>query len=131
MRFVTLLAPETLAERSANTVDAVAVAERLEDPLVRFFAYHWRSYACIEAGDIAGARSWAARERELADRFRQPTTLWLARADEANLAIVAGELETAAALAAAALETGRRSEPDALCLASRPSRPRSRSSWDG
>lgn len=122
MRFVTLLAPETLAERSANTVDAVAVAERLEDPLARFFAYHWRSYACIEAGDIAGARSWAARERELADRFRQPTTLWLAGADEANLAIVAGELDTAAALAAATLETGRRSEPDAfVCFAAQQS----------
>ncbi len=118
MRFVTLLAPETLPERSANTVDAVAVAERLDDPVDRFFAYHWRSYACIEEGDIAGARSWAARERELADRFRQPTTLWLADADEANLAIVAGELEAAAELAAAALETGRQSEPDALaCFA--------------
>ena len=118
MRFVTLLAPETHPERSANTVEAVAVAERLDDPVDRFFAYHWRSYACIEEGDIAGARSWAARERELADRFRQPTTLWLADADEANLAIVAGELEAAAELAAAALETGRQSEPDALaCFA--------------
>ncbi len=118
LRFVTLLAPETLPERSANTADAVAVAERLDDPVDRFFAYHWRSYASLEAGDIVAARSWISRERELADSFRQPTTLWLAGADEANLAIVAGELETAAALAAAALETGRQSEPDAVtCFA--------------
>jgi DNA-binding SARP family transcriptional activator len=114
MRFVTLLAPETHDERIANSVEGVTVAQRLSDPLAQFFAFHWRAYTCIEAGDIAGARSWAAREREIADRFRQPTTLWLACADEANLAIVAGELETATALAGAALEIGRHSEPDAL-----------------
>ena len=62
LRFVTLLAPETLTERRANTVEAVAVAERLSDPLARFYAYHWRAYACIEAGDIARrrARGWPA-----------------------------------------------------------------------
>jgi DNA-binding SARP family transcriptional activator len=114
MRFVTLLAPETLAERRANAAEAVAVAERLSDPLVRFYAYHWRAYACIEAGDILAARSWTAREQDIADRFRQPTTLWLRRADEANLAIIAGKLDLAQELATAALEIGRHTEPDAL-----------------
>ena len=118
MRFVTLLAPETLAERQANTIEALHIAERLRDPLLQFFAYHWRAYTCIEAGDILGARSWAAREQEIADRFRQPTTLWLRRADEANLAIIAGELDDADALSKAALELGQNSEPDALtCFA--------------
>jgi tetratricopeptide (TPR) repeat protein len=118
MRFVTLLAPETLAEREANTIEAVAVVEDLGDPLLQFFAYHWRAYACLEAGDLPGARSWVAREQSVADRFRQPTTLWLQRADEANLAIVAGKLDLAAQLSAAALEIGQRSEPDAMaCFA--------------
>jgi DNA-binding SARP family transcriptional activator len=114
MRFVTLLAPETLAARQANTVEAVAVADGLSDPQLRFFAYHWRAYACIEAGDIVGARSWAAREQDIADRFRQPTMLWLRLADEANLAIVAGKLDLAGELSTAALEIGQRSEPDAV-----------------
>jgi tetratricopeptide (TPR) repeat protein len=114
MRFVTLLAPHTYSERRANTVEAVAAAERLSDPLARFFAYHWRGYASVEGGDIVAARSWLAREREIADKFHQPTTVWLARADEANLAIVAGELDVADRLAEAALEIGRQSEPDAL-----------------
>jgi DNA-binding SARP family transcriptional activator len=114
LRFVTLLAPDTLAERRANTVEAVPVAEALSDPLARFYAYHWRAYACIEAGEITDARAWAAREREIADRYRQPTMLWLSCADEANLAIIAGELETAEHLAGTALEVGRQSEPDAL-----------------
>jgi tetratricopeptide (TPR) repeat protein len=118
LRFVTLLAPETLSERQANTVEAVTVAERLSDPLIRFYAYHWRAYACIEAGDILAARSWADRERDIAERFRQPTTLWLRRADEANLAIIAGDLDLAGELATAALEIGQHSEPDAFaCFA--------------
>jgi hypothetical protein len=114
LRFVTLLAPETHSERRANTIEAVAAAENLSDPIARFYAYHWRGYACIEAGEVAGARSWIAREREIAERFRQPTSLWLAFAQEANLAIVAGELELASQLADRALEIGRQSEPDAL-----------------
>ncbi len=91
MRFVTLLAPDTYGERSANAVEALAAADQLTDPLARFFAYHWAGYACVEAGDIERARSWMAREREIAEQFRQPITLWLTLADEANLAIVAGD----------------------------------------
>jgi tetratricopeptide (TPR) repeat protein len=114
MRFVTLLAPDTLEERRSNTVEAVEAAERLSDPLIRFYAYHWRTYACIEAGDVLGAHSWATRERDIADRFRHPTTVWLRRADEANFAIIAGRLDQAAQLATAALEIGQQSEPDAI-----------------
>jgi DNA-binding SARP family transcriptional activator len=118
MRFVTLLAPGTLSERQSNCVEAVSAAQRLSDPLIRFYAYHWRTYACIEAGDILSARSWAQREQDIADRFRLPTTLWLRRADEANLAIIAGDLDLADALATDALEIGRSSEPDAtVCFA--------------
>ena len=118
LRFVTLLAPGTLAERQANAAEAVAAAERLNNPLVRFYAYHWRTYVCIEAGEILAARSWGERERDIAERFREPTSLWLQRADEANLAIIAGDLDVADQLSGAALEIGRRSEPDALaCFA--------------
>jgi hypothetical protein len=82
--------------------------------LIRFYAYHWRTYACIETGEILAARSWAEREQDIAERFRLPTTLWLRRADEANLAIIAGDLDLADALASDALEIGRSSEPDAM-----------------
>ena len=90
MRFVTLLAPDTLEERRRNSMEAVSLSEDLDDPLASFYAYHWRGYVGMEAGDISDARSWLALERVIAERFQQPTTLWLARADEANLAIVAG-----------------------------------------
>ncbi len=118
MRFVTLLAPHTHEERLSNTLEAVGAAERVRNPIARFYAYHWRAYVCIEAGDLVEAHAWLAREGEIAERFRQPTALWLARSDEANAAIVAGDLETADRLAADALEIGRHGEPDALaCFA--------------
>ena len=113
MRFVTLLAPDTLEERRRNSMEAVSVSEDLDDPLASFYAYHWRGYVGMEGGDISDARSWLALERVIAERFQQPTTLWLARADEANLAIVAGRLEDAGRLAASAFEIGQQSEPDA------------------
>jgi hypothetical protein len=118
LRFVTLLAPGTLSERQANAAEGVIAAERLNNPLVRFYAYHWRTYACIEAGEILAARSWIEREQDVADRFREPTSMWLRRADEANLAIIAGDLDVADHLARTALETGSKSEPDAVvCFA--------------
>jgi tetratricopeptide (TPR) repeat protein len=114
MRFVTLLAPHSHGERCAETVEAVAAAQRLSDPIAQFFAYHWRGYALIEDGDIAAARVWMQRERDIAERFRLPTALWLAGAGEANLAIIAGKLDVAARLAEGAFDLGRHSEPDAL-----------------
>ena len=114
MRFVTLLAPDTQVERRQTTLEAVSVSEHLTDPLAQFYVHHWRGYTGIEDGDIVAAQSWFEREREIADRFRQPTMLWLSRADEANMAIVAGDLANAERLAGEALEVGRRSEPDAF-----------------
>jgi DNA-binding SARP family transcriptional activator len=113
MRFVTLLAPDTLEERRRNSIEAVSVSEDFDDPLASFYAYHWRGYVGMEAGDLGDARSWLALESVIAERFRRPTTLWLARADEANLAIVAGRLEDARRLAASAFEIGQQGEPDA------------------
>ena len=114
MRFVTVLAPDTLRGTQRECCRGGRRRRAAHDPLARFFAYHWAGYACVEAGDIGRARSWMAREREIAEQFRQPTALWLTLADEANLAIIAGQLDLADRLTAAALQTGVDSEPDAL-----------------
>jgi hypothetical protein len=114
LRFLTLWAPETHAERLANTAEAVGLAARNGDPLSSFYAYHWRFAICVEDGDIAEARRFADRERELADHLRLPTALWLTACDEANLAMVAGRIDEADSLAAVAFQTGQASEPDAL-----------------
>ena len=114
MRFVTLLAPRHIrgAERECcrgarrrRAVSGPAGAV-LRLPLGRVRLRRGRRHA--------RARSWMAREREIAERFRQPTAFWLTLADEANLAIIAGKLDLADQLTAAALQIGRQSEPDAL-----------------
>ena len=114
LRFLTLWAPETHAERLKNTVDAVELAKRSGDPLSEFYAFHWRVAICIEDADLAEARRFAARELEVADRLRLPTALWLAACDEANLAMIDGRLADADGLALVAFQTGQESEPDAL-----------------
>lgn len=114
MRYVTLLTPSMLAERLANTEEAIAVARQLGDPIAAFYAFHWRVGACMEAGDFAGARSWMEQEREVAQRLRQPTTLWLAHSDTANVALIEGRLEEADRLIQETFEIGQGTEPDAL-----------------
>lgn len=117
MRYVTLLAPRTLAERTANADEALAVAPLVGDPIAEFFAFHWRAGAAMEAGEFAEAAEWMAKEREVARRLRQPTTLWLGLADLTNLAIVEGRLDDADRLAQETFQAGERTEPDALpCL---------------
>jgi hypothetical protein len=55
------------------------------------------------------------RETELAGRLGEPTARWLARYDEANLAILRGRLSEAERLAAEALDSGvESSQPDAF-----------------
>jgi hypothetical protein len=114
LRFLTVWAPETHTERLFNTADAVQLAVAAGDPMAEFYAYHWRVAVCIEDADIAQAREFAIRERQVADRFRLPTALWLAACDEANLAMIDGRLEEADALALVAFQAGQESEPDAL-----------------
>lgn len=114
MRYVTLLAPAKHAERQANTLEAIPVAGVVGDPLAEFYAYHWRVGVCLEGGDFAEARTWMAREQEVARRLRQPTTLWLTHADEANVALIEGRLEDAARLIQETFDIGQKTEPDAL-----------------
>ena len=114
LRFVTIWTPEMLAERLANTKEALAACDQLDDPLASFHACHWRGVACLEAAEVNEARRWVKRERELADRIRQPTSLWLTAGAEANLAIVDGRLPDAERIAAHAFEIGQRGEPDAF-----------------
>jgi len=113
LRFLTIWAPETHAERLANSGEAITVCERVGNPVGLFHAYHWRFAASIEAADPSEARRCMAQERELANMLRQPTLLWLAACHEADLAMVAGDLDEADRLALEAFHIGQASEPDA------------------
>ena len=49
------LQPESLAQRLVETDEAVALADRLDDPVARIQARFNRVHACMEAGDLAEA----------------------------------------------------------------------------
>lgn len=118
LRFLTIWAPETHAERLANTAESVVACRRSGDPIALFHAFHWRVAASIEAADLTEARRCMALERTVADSLRQPTVLWLAACHDADLALIEGRLDEAERLALAALELGQASEPDAMaCFA--------------
>jgi hypothetical protein len=114
LRFLATWMPDTHAARMAETAAALKLCEGIGDPLEQFHAHHWRGAACIEAGELAEARSCLELERRLAERLRQPTAMWLAAGDRANLALIEGRLDDAERGAASAFEIGLATEPDAL-----------------
>jgi DNA-binding SARP family transcriptional activator len=118
LRFLTIWAPETHAERLANSGESIVACEQSRDQVALFHAYHWRTAAAIEAADPSEAQRCMAAERELADSVRQPTLLWLATCHDSDLALIEGRLDDAERLAGEALAIGQASEPDALaCFA--------------
>ena len=114
-RFFAIWTPDTLSIRLAESEENVLVCERLGDPLAQSQALHWRANACIEAADMVGARKCMRRVKELSNRLREPTVMWLSAYNDANLALALGKLDEAAELTLKALELGQRSgQPDAL-----------------
>jgi tetratricopeptide (TPR) repeat protein len=95
----------------------VRLADGLDDPLAQFHALHWRGVALVQSGEIDELRRVVRRQRELAGRLGEPSARWLARYDEATVALIAGHLADAERLASEALEIATDSgQPDALSL---------------
>jgi DNA-binding SARP family transcriptional activator/tetratricopeptide (TPR) repeat protein len=116
-RFFAIWAPDTLETRLAESAENVELCERLGDPVLQAQALHWRANACLEVGDLPGARRCVERTLEISDRTREPTIMWQSTYNRANLALALGDLEQAEPLAMEALELGQRSgQPDALAV---------------
>jgi AAA ATPase domain len=114
-RSMPIWAPETLDERLACSEESVRLADGLADRLAQFHALHWHGVALVQAGQMDKLQRVVKREAELAARLGEPSARWLARFDEAALAIVGGRLADAEDLAAEALEIATDSgQPDAL-----------------
>jgi tetratricopeptide (TPR) repeat protein len=113
IRFVPIWAPDTLAERLANTAESMRLADRLGDAFAQFQAVHWRALGLVQAGRLDEATAAVARETKLAATLGDPTFVWMAAYDRANLAMIAGRLEEAEALAGEALAVATASgQPD-------------------
>jgi class 3 adenylate cyclase len=112
-----LCVPQLVDHVLVLTADALDRAERLGDPVLHFWAAHWRLCAATLAGDICERDQCAAIQEELAERLDQPTLHWIAGLDRVVRCLIAGDPDEAAQQAAACLEIGvEGGEPDAATL---------------
>ena len=112
-RYHAIAVPSTLAERVANTLELLAVAERLGDPLVMSRAL-WLGYrAALESGDVNEARRYHARSEQLSADLGQPTLRWFDAWNRDGLALLAGRVEEAERLVQSAFDLGQEiGQPD-------------------
>jgi hypothetical protein len=102
-------------ERSAN--EMLELADRLDDPLARFWALDRTVHVAAESGHLRHAREASAALLALTEDLGQPRLRWHATHYASGLAQLSGELEEAERLAECAVQFGEQAgEPDALMI---------------
>jgi predicted ATPase/DNA-binding SARP family transcriptional activator len=117
-RIFTIYSAVALDELLANTEELLALAERLDDPVIRTQALWLRGRILAPAGDMEDAnRRFDAAER-LAEELGQPTLRWLVGQTATVRTILAGDLAEGERRARAGFElgqaTGQRDAPTFL-----------------
>jgi class 3 adenylate cyclase/tetratricopeptide (TPR) repeat protein len=110
-------APQTLDLSLSRSTEALARAERIGDPILRFVATATRIPLAINAGDIDEVDRCLAITDTIAHQLGQPTFAWGHTFLSATRAQIAGDVNQAEQLANLALQIGSESgEPDAFLL---------------
>ena len=104
--FYALWIPETLDERLDLTVETLALAARVEDPLARYWAASSSCLNLAQAGRVDEAVQQLRAMRELADWLAQPALRWRALHSEAAMALLLGEPDRAEPLVLESFELG-------------------------
>ena len=109
-----LLVPHLADRVLANTAEALALARQLGDPVLLFWAVHWRLCAVTLAGDIDERDRCAEVEEQLAGDLDQPTFHWVVGLTRTVRAMMTGDTDESERQATAALTVGiEGGEPDA------------------
>ena len=108
LRNMTILAPDTLRERTANCHELLGLAEEVQDETLRFDAAFHRGGTALEAGDAEAANDMVDLAARVASSLGQPRLLWQARLMQTAQAVFRGTLDDATFFADEALELGRR-----------------------
>ena len=105
--------PSTLDECRVDLFEALALAERLDDPVRKYWVAANMAIEAVRFGDFElGAASLAAQS-ELAAKLQQPMLVWLTTYMRATDASLHGDTTVAEELATSALEIGTASgQPD-------------------
>ena len=114
---VALQVPSLLEESVGRTTEALALAERLGDPVQVLWAAHWRATDAARSGDVAEMHRCIAIHGAEAEQLDQPMFTWEHTFLCAIEAQFAGDADRAEALASEALRIGTDSgQPDAATI---------------
>jgi DNA-binding SARP family transcriptional activator len=102
--------PDHVRAQLALATELIEVAGRAGDKERVFDGHEERFDALVELGDVEAARRELAAMERVARELRQPSQAWLVCAHEAILALLAGPLEEAERLVAAARDLGERTQ---------------------
>ncbi len=115
LRRIGIWMPADVDQRLAESAEALAIAEALDDPVARFWALFYRSIVAAEAGDRALLDECRSRFPEEARVTGQPLLAWVTSYAQGWQRILEGDLEGAEQQANQALELGGATgQPDAM-----------------
>ncbi|HEY7255050.1 MAG TPA: AAA family ATPase [Solirubrobacterales bacterium] len=116
-RQIAIAAPETLDERLAEADEMVALADDLDDTMLRYWAHVWRAMDAMEIGDLETQARHRAVQEEIAAATGQPMFHWVNTFAPAALATLAGDFERAEEITNRSAELGSESgQPDVLAI---------------
>ena len=105
-RFNAITLPDTLDERIAEMEELKTIAERLNDPVLRFWAAVYGSTPAMETGNRDAFNARVAALNEIAEELKQPVPNWLANWLAAVREMVSGRLGEAERFADEAAQNG-------------------------
>jgi class 3 adenylate cyclase/tetratricopeptide (TPR) repeat protein len=109
-----LMVPSLLEQSLARSADALLRAERIGDPVLRFWAAVWRAVATEVAGDLVEVDRCFEIVASHAEQLDQPSLTWVNTFGQAVRAEIAGDAERVEQLATDAFRIGTDgNEPDA------------------
>lgn len=112
--FLAITTPDRLAERQLLADEALAAAQAAADPILEYWALVFRSFAAIQACDVAVAQESRRQRIAISERLGQPMLTWVTAYLEVVDAFIRGDLDDATDLAESAAQIGRASgQPDA------------------
>ncbi len=115
-RCLTMMVPWTLADRDAETAEALRLAHDVGDPVARFYAAYNRACVALEAADLDDFEAnIVGPMTSVSTELQQPTLLWVRSWAEAYRLLLRGDLQDAENMALESLRIGTESgQPDAL-----------------
>lgn len=113
----TIWMPDTVEELHAESAEVVALAERLGDPVGRFWAATVRSSLSLQVADIEEVARCEAEKRRLAAQIGQPILEFVIAFSESWFRLLAGDTDDAEIRAGDALRMGNETgQPDVLAF---------------